>query len=267
MANGKAIAKSKMTHNEAKEVLRLYRPGTADNADPTFTEALALCERDAELKSWLEEHCALYLAMREKFKQIAVPEGLKEQIVAERKVHTSSVPLWQKSVLLVGAVAVIALLFWRISDTWQPSERHDFQTYSGYIVGFAVRSYGRMDINTNNLKVIQETLAQSDSIADYELPANLQKNAKAAGCLATTWQGKKVSMICFQTGRPLKPGLPSDLWLFITDRSSASRSPNSTTPEFKDGPEPGVVTASWTIGNRTYLLATQGDRKFLEHFL
>jgi hypothetical protein len=267
VGSGKAIARNKMTHSEAKEILRLYRPGTADSADSTFAEALALCERDTELNQWFGEHCALYSAMRAKFKQIAVPEGLKEQIIAERKIHTGAVPMWQRAVIVAGAFAVIALVFWRVSTNWQPSERHDFKAYSGNMVSFAARSYGRMDVDTNDLDVIRQTLAQSGSIADYVLPGNLQKNATAAGCLATTWQGKKVSMICFRTGRPLKPGLPSDLWLFITDRSSASSSPTSTKPVFEQEPEPGVISASWTVGNRTYLLATQGDQKLLEQFL
>src|SRR5215469_7832190 len=96
-----------MTDNQAKEILKLYRPGTADAEDASFAEALALCERNPELKNWFTQHCALYSALRAKFKQIPVPEGLREQIVSERKVHT--VPAWQKAVLLVGAVAVVGL--------------------------------------------------------------------------------------------------------------------------------------------------------------
>ena len=256
-----------MTDSEAKEMLRLYRPGTADSADPDFAEALASCERSPELKKWFAEHCALYSAMRAKFREIAVPEGLKEQIIAERKVHAGTVPVWQKAVLVVGAVAAIALICFEVSSNWRPRERHDFATYSGYMVGYAARSYGRMDIYTNDLNVIRQTLAQSSSVADYVLPPNLEKNAKPAGCVATTWQGKKVSMICFQTGRPLKPGQPSDLWLYVTDKSSASGSPANTKPVLKNGAEPGYVIATWTVGNRTYLLATQGDTKFLEQYL
>ena len=256
-----------MTYSEAKEILKLYRPGTADTVDPTFADALAQCERDAELKTWFEEHCALYAAMRAKFKQIAVPEGLKEQIIAERKVHTSAVPGWQKAVLAIGALAAIALVIFEISTTWKPKEPHDFATYRDTMVGNTIRGYARMDIYTNDLNVIRQTLVQSDSVADYVLPQNLEKNAKAAGCVATKWQGKKVSMICFFTGRPLKHNLPSDLWLFVTDQSSATGSPANTKPEVKEGSEPGYVTASWTIGNRTYVLATEGDKKFLEQFL
>lgn len=245
----------------------LYRPDTADAKDPSFAEALAVCERDGELKKWFEEHCALYSAMREKFKQIAVPEGFKEQIIAERKVHTSGVPAWQKAVLAVGALAAIALVCFEVSSNWTPREPRDFAHFRDYMVGNTIRGYAQMDINTSDLDVIRQTLSQSNSVADYVLPQNLAKNAKAAGCVATTWEGKKVSMVCFLTGRPLKGTLPSDLWLFVTDQSSATDSPANTKPVFKNGPEPGYVTASWTIGNRTYVLATEGDQKFLEQFL
>lgn len=253
-----------MTHSEAKQVLKLYRPGTADAADPSFAEALAWCERDAELKMWFEEHCALYSAMRAKFKQIVVPEGLKQQIIAERKVHTSAVPVWQKAVLAVGAVAAAALIVFEIRSNWQPPERRDFAAYSGYMVGVAERGYGMQDY-TNDLNQIHQFLLQSDSIADYKLPKNLQKNATAAGCVATTWQGNKVSMICFTTGRPLKGSAQSDLWLFVTDRSTARDTPTSATPTFKQIGT--TVTASWTVGNRTYVLATEGDKTFLEQYL
>src|SRR5215472_12102708 len=127
-----------MTDNQAKEILKLYRPGTADAEDPSFAEALVLCERNAELKSWFTEHCALYSALRAKFKGIPVPEGLRQQIISERKVHT--VPMWQKAVLLAGTVAVLALVVWRIPSLLpQPREPHDFAHFRAYMVGQASR--------------------------------------------------------------------------------------------------------------------------------
>src|SRR6185312_793531 len=110
-ATGRAIAKRKMSNEQAKQILQLYRPGTADATDPEFAEALKACEQDAELKQWFANHCALYAAIRSKFKNISVPEALKEQIIAERPIqHT---PTWQKAVLVGGAMAVaaIALMF------------------------------------------------------------------------------------------------------------------------------------------------------------
>src|SRR5260370_3765428 len=76
--------KDPMTNQQAKEILMLFRPGTDDPADPDFARALALAKGDPELASWFDEHCQAREAIRVRFKAIAVPEGLKEQILAER---------------------------------------------------------------------------------------------------------------------------------------------------------------------------------------
>ena len=68
-----------MTTQEAKKILTLYRPGSVDAKDPEFSEALLLARQDAELKGWLDEHYAVQSAIRERFKGIAVPEGLTWQ--------------------------------------------------------------------------------------------------------------------------------------------------------------------------------------------
>jgi len=255
-----------MTNQQAKEILMLYRPGTADATDAEFTEALAHCERDAELKAWFDTHCSLYTAIRSKFKQVAVPEGLKEQIISERKVHTT--PFWQRTVLAAGALAAAFLLVFTIQKNIQPREPHNFAAYRDFMGSFARRAYG-MDTNTSNLDVIRSHFAQARAIADYVLPENLKSIAKATGCVATTWQGKHVSMICFQSGRQLpNPDNPnsSDLWLFISDSTIAKDAPQKSTPTLDKSN--GLTSASWTVGNRTYILATSaGDEKFLEKFL
>jgi hypothetical protein len=72
-----------VNHDEAKNILLLYRHGTADADDPQIAGALALAQRDPELARWLEEHCARQFVLREKFRQIAAPAGLREQIISE----------------------------------------------------------------------------------------------------------------------------------------------------------------------------------------
>ena len=72
-----------MNLNEAKTVLLLYRPGTADAEDPQVAEALALAKQSPELARWLAEHTARQASLRGQFRRIPVPAGLKEQILAE----------------------------------------------------------------------------------------------------------------------------------------------------------------------------------------
>jgi hypothetical protein len=262
---GKAIAKNKMTKEQVKQILQLYRPGTADAVDPTFAEALELCEHNAELKEWLANHCAVYAALRAKFKRIPVPEGLKEQIIAERPVEHRT-PAWQKYVILAGAVAAVAMLLSIALPGLRNRERHDFAAYRTYMGSYAARAY-YMDALTSDSDQIRLFFAQKNDIADYVLPENLKKNAATIGCVSTKWQGQQVSMICFKSGRPLPPGSASDLWLFITDRTVAKDTPTPATPT-KIEHSNGFVTASWTLGNRTYVLAMEGeDKQLLGKFL
>ena len=69
-----------MSSAEAREVLLLYRPGTAEAADPQMAEALELARQDPELGRWFEQHCAFQKAMRAKFRQIEVPVHLKTSL-------------------------------------------------------------------------------------------------------------------------------------------------------------------------------------------
>jgi hypothetical protein len=252
-----------MTNEQAKQILQLYRPGTADATDPSFAEALDLCEHDTELKQWFSNHCALYSAIRAKFKKIAVPEALKEQIIAERPVQHA--PAWQKAVLAGGALAFAVMTFMFVSPYLGSREPHDFATYRG-TMGAITRLNYEMETNSSDLDVIRTYLAQKKAIADYVLPENLQKNARVLGCMTTTWQGKPVSLVCFATGRPIEASQRSDMWLFISSDTVAKDAPQTSTPTFSTEPN-GLITASWKVGNRTYLLATKGDQRFIEKYL
>jgi hypothetical protein len=252
-----------MTNDQAKQILQLYRPGSADAVDPAFAEALEACEHDAELKQWFSHHCSLYAAIRSKLKKIPVPEGLKEQIIAERQVHRT--PVWQKAVLAAGAVAVAVMAIMTLNPYFGSSEPHDFAAYRSSMGGLAEKGY-YMDLNSTDLDAIRTFLAQKKAIADYVLPENLQKNAKVLGCISATWQGKPVTMVCFQTDRPVVDSVhPSDLWLFISGNTIASDAPKASTPKLEKSND--LITANWTVGNRTYVLATRGDAQFLSKYL
>jgi hypothetical protein len=251
-----------MNSQKAKEILVLYRPGTADAEDASFSEARRLCDRDPELRHWFDEHCAEYTALSTKFKQVLVPEGLKEQILAERKVHTA--PLWRKPSFVLAAVAAVAVLLGLVSLRLSP--REDVSFAGGFLprmVSFALRGYG-MDLSTSNPSQIHHYLAVVKAPSDYALSTALQK-AALAGCATTSWQGAKVSMICFYSGKPLPPGRTTDLWLFVIDRGSVAGAPSSAVPSVT---RVGLaMTANWTKGDKTYVLVSDRDEEFLRKYL
>jgi uncharacterized membrane protein YbaN (DUF454 family) len=251
-----------VNHDEAKTILLLYRPGTADAEDPQIAGALALAKREPELARWLEEHAARQEALRAKFRQITVPAGLKEQIISEQAVQERKI-YWRPRIALAAVAALVLLAF--LATLWLPRRPSDdtLAIYRNQMVGIALRGYG-MDLTTNDHTQIRAYLAQNKAPSDYVLTAPLQ-TAAVTGCAVEGWQDKKVSMICFRTGRPLPPNQSSDLWLFVVERASVKDAPTAGQPRF--AAVKGLITAAWAQGDKVYLLGTEGDESTIRKFL
>ena len=252
-----------MNAEEAKNILLLWRPDTTDAEDAPVAAALALAQRDPELARWLDAHAVRQRSLAEKFRQIPVPAGLKEQIISEYAASRRRVkPQRMKIAALVGviivAVAMLGLQFWQPS-----SHTNSLELYRSQMTGIALRGYG-MDFLTNSPAAIHDFLAAQKCPADYVLPAALH-SAEVAGCAVENWENKKVSMICFRTGRPLPAGQASDLWLFVAARDSVRHAPPPGPPLVQT--ENQTVTAVWTEGDKIYLLAMEGDEALIKKFL
>jgi hypothetical protein len=252
-----------VNHDEAKNILLLYRDGTADADDPQIAGALALAKNDPELACWLEEHCARQLVLREKFRQITAPAGLKEQIISEHAAH-EKMSVWRDKFAL-AVVAALVLLAAVAVPSWFLHHNPDdtLAIYQNRMAGVALRGYA-MDLTTDNSEQIRAYLMHNNAPADFILPAAL-KQAVLAGCAVESWQGVKVSMICFRTGRPLAPGGQGDLWLFVVDRASVKGAPAGNSPQFSRVNR--LITATWTQGDKLYLLGTAGDEQTVKQYL
>ena len=255
-----------MTKLEAKAILSVYRPGSADADDPEFAEALALARQDAELGRWFDDHCAVHGAIRTRFKQIAIPEGLKEQIISEHKAR--SVVVWWRQPAVVAAAAVIMLLV-SVASLWFnrtviPPEDITLTGFRGQMVRAAVKSAYGMDLETNDVSQIRFYLARQNAPGDFQLPKSLA-SAACAGCGVLAWQGNRVAMVCFHSGRPLAPGAKTDLFLFIIERKAVPNPPPAEPPQLAQANR--ISTASWTSGALVYVLAADGDVAFLRKYL
>ncbi len=222
-----------MNRDDAKNILLLYRPGAADAADPQFAEALALVKQDTELARWFGEHCARQEVLRAKFREIPVPAGLKEQIISEQAAREKII-IWRRYPTLTAVAAILVILL-ALTAIWRqlPAPDNTLAIYQSRMVGVALRGYA-MDLATNNAAQIRAYFEQNHAPADYVLPAPLEKVAMT-GCAIQSWQGVKVSMICFRTGKPLPPDQPGDLWLFVVDRASVKHAPAAGPPQLAHG--------------------------------
>src|SRR5881296_1576111 len=123
-----------MDRQEAKKILMRYRPGATDAPDWEFAEALAEARRDPELGGWFDQHRAFQTAIRDRFKQLPVPAGLKETILAGYQ-PLEAIVWWRRPAFqALAAAAAIALLiglvyFWR-----QPREDKSFAAFRNRVV-------------------------------------------------------------------------------------------------------------------------------------
>jgi len=247
-----------VNHSEAKEILLLYRPGTADAADPEVAKALELARQDPELGRWFEQHRAFQKAMRAKFRQIEVPAHLKSSLLIRQTAQPAiSTPrAWWRSPLWLGLAAAVLLLFGLVGVWWGPRLPDRFANYQARMVSQALREY-RMDLVTPDMRQLRQFMAARGAPADYHLTPGLQRLQLTGGGLLT-WRSNPVAMVCFDRGDKQM------LFLFVMKRS-AVKDPPPETPRVAKVRE--MLTASWTHGDDTYVLAGPEESNFLRKYL
>ena len=247
-----------MNAEQAKEILQNYRP-RVDDADAQFAEALAQAKRDPVLAAWLNEHAAQFEALRHKFRQTPIPADLRDRILG-RQPTRATVPWWKRPAFVTAAVAV-AILVNVISyfTFWASKPAVPTNTLTAYLqmtTGWAASGY-KMDIKTEDAGELKRVFASRGSPTDYVVAPGLAA-LHLEGGVVLGWAGHKVSVLCYE-----KDGEESrDAWLFVTDRDSILDVPATETRQFAT--VNGLVTATWTHGDKTYVLATRGSQADLE---
>ena len=238
-----------MTPNQAKEILLLYRPGTADAEDPQISAAVALARQDPELGRWLAQHCAFQDTMRAQLRQIEVPAHLKAALLARPAVVRPS--LWRLRPVWLAAAA--ALCLWLgLAGLWlhtrAPNRLAKFQAR---MVRTALREY-RMDLLTNDMRQLRHFLAGQGAPSAYALTKGLEHlPLTGGGCLR--WRGHAVAMVCFNRGDDQM------LFLFVMPRSALTDPPPAVPQVAK---VTDLETASWTQGEYSYVLAGPEEPEF-----
>jgi hypothetical protein len=242
-----------MNSLEARKILVLFRPGL-DEDDPQFREALAQAERDPELRAWLEQEQELAAALRRKFRAIEVPDDLLQKILLQNPAPAPR----QWSPLRILQLAAALLILCGLGAFWlhQPP-RNTFAGYETYLGKLVSRKY-RMSLESNNPARIRSFLANNQAPSDYVLQAPLAK-ADPLGCATLSWNGNPVSMLCFSDHAKRK------LFLFVVSRGAIPDAPPAAARRFQRIGEYAI--AGWTEGNRSYVLAVQGDPELLSTYL
>lgn len=247
-----------MSPEQAKEILLLYRPGTRDAEDPEVAQALQLAKLDPELQEWFTHQQAFQTAIRAKFREIRAPESFKHAILAQQKVARPYAQFWRQPVWVAAAAIFVVLL--SLTFVWsRPSVPDRFAHYRATMVTTAVRVYG-MDLLTKDPTQLREFIARKGAPADYDLTGGLAKlQLKGGGLLR--WRGHPVSMVCFERSAG------DTLFLFVLKRSALKDPPPASPDKAALEQVDGLMTASWTNGSDTYVLAGPPEPDFASKYL
>lgn len=248
-----------MDNQEAKFILKAYRPGGQDANDPRFAEALAQARRDPLLERWFRESVAFDAAVTEKLCAVAPPPGLRESILAGAKV---SRPLRWGNPLLKLALAAALLLAALVGslivrDATRP-RLAGWQTEALQTVSSLVNGRSKFDVQSHNTADLIAWLKTNRAPAAERLPANIEK-LQSLGCKTFSWNGQPVSVICFT--RP-----DGGLIHLVTTRASAA-SGSTLKAERKLVQQGHWATATWREGDKVYMLALEGSPNQLRAYL
>jgi hypothetical protein len=252
-----------MDSRQAREILALYRPGSTDAADPRMAEALDQVKRDPELAAWFQEHCAVYTIIRGKPKAVPVPPGLKRQIIVGQAEHTRVIPLPGPVKILLAAAAILLLttIVWFTFNT--SANQNTFARYRDRMARSVQRStITYMTMYSTSQADVLAYFRANQRPADFALSKTLQQ-LPAEGGSAIAWNNHPVEMLCLKAGTDAT-GHMIDLWVWVMDKNAVPDAPGAGTQFRQIG---HLMTASWSAGDKVYLLAGRGNDEDLKKYL
>lgn len=244
-----------MNRETAKEILAAFRPGTDDEGDPVFAEALALARSDAELKAWFKDAQSFDHLMKAELARIAAPADVRERILASPKIIQPA-PWWNARLngrhwAAAAAVVVIGagLFFWFAST--RPATFHEFRRE------IADQSWGsapHVEHKAGDIVEVRRALEAQGLPSRFHVPPALEPAVR--GYSLMHWRGRELPMICFHSEG-------QHLHMLVVDRHLFHDAPSS-------GPQMDQWavwrTASWSRDEFSYVLTGLNTTTFVKKF-
>ncbi|HUG10742.1 MAG TPA: hypothetical protein VMM36_07000 [Opitutaceae bacterium] len=238
-----------MTNDEAKFTLQGYRPNGSDADDPAIAEALAQAERDPALRAWFEREQQFDTAIATGLGNVVVPHGLRDSILAGKKLSNAhrpvlALPWWAGMAaavaLTVGTLAVMQLV------KAPPQELASVNS----VVDFAWTEMNGAHPRSKHADEYGEVgtwLENPETRLRNGMPLGLQTLIDK-GCRSQRIAGALVVEVCFRRNGKI-------FHVYIAPRDSFHDRGLDTEPTFQQKGE--FVTASWADDRFVYVLASK----------
>lgn len=247
-----------MTNEEAKFVLRAYRPNGRDAIDPQMAEALAQAAKDPALGQWFAREQAHDRAVAAKLAAITPPAGLREAILAGSRasqplVSAAPARVWWRRPAWVTVAAAIAILlgvaaWWRLPVGGASLEDFALNTVAH---GF------RLQKHSADVGELKSWLADRRGPLPETLPGEFAQ-LRALGCRTLDYRGRDVSLVCFERdGR--------EYHVFVARRGDL---PGELAPAAARFRQQGkLVAAAWSDAQRHYVVVSDAEMPALRKLL
>lgn len=245
-----------MNNDEAKFVLRAYRPGGGDAGDPALAAALEQAKKDPALAAWFEREQAHAKVVSSKLRTIVPPPGLRDAILAGAQAGTRGGGRrsgWRRPVWLAMAAAIAVLLgvaaWWRLAPVGGTS-------FEEFAVNFVDRGF-RLEKHSADLSELKAWLAAKRGPLPAALPAQLAA-LRALGCRTLDFRGREVSLVCFERdGR--------EFHVFVARREAISDTAEAAEPRFRAHGK--LVAGAWSDVRNHYVVVSDADLPTLQRVL
>ena len=246
-----------MSRDEAKEVLSAFRPGTEDERDPVFVEALLVAQHDSELAAWLAERQAFDSAVKRQLAASPLPTGLFKQIRTGVTLRKAAARHKRQRLL---ALAACFVLFLTLAGLWgyhrNFSETTQFAACRSDAVRF-LQHFPKLDLETANLAQARQWLANARHLQQVQFPGGLQR-FPTIGCRTLEWHGQPLGLVCFMVDGEV-------VHFIVIPQTSIPDGPPTSEPHFvRVG---GTTTVAWSRGDLTYVVLSKASEGFLRQRL
>jgi hypothetical protein len=244
-----------MNNDQAKFLLRAYRPHTADAQDPLFSEPLAAAQNDPELSAWLESEEAFDDLMSRKLQDIEPPAGLEDAILAGvRATQQKRQSKWRAApwIALALAASVAVVVTWRVrgSATGQPGA----EQLAAMAMNDLAASHSQHEMHPPSLSGLLARL--EDPTVPLPLPAHVKVDLEQLArdhCRSVNFGGANVYEVCFK-----RNGVWFHLYAGRADqfKEALPAADAAGTGVFSRGK---LSAAVWRDGGVAYALVTRSD--------
>ena len=246
-----------MNQQEAKSILGAYRPDGRDATDAMFAEALALAERDSELREWLERQRAFDRAVADRLGAIAPPADLRQAILAGGRASRPRRPWWANPAWLAAAAAIAVVA--TVGVSFIPStHRSGLSEFAAIALKDIVAAHGEHDGFPAGLSGVQARLTNTrlPLLADAGIDfAELRRN----NCRSVRIGGREVFEICFQ-----RDGTWFHLYAARRENFSPGAALDAKALFSSTG---GHASATWTDAKNVYALVTEAGEAALRRLI